>query len=250
QDPATPYVGGNWRDHLFMEVSPDGMIPLEQKGLLAPPYKLIYDVSRGLYQLYDLSRDPLENTNLVDDDHALAARLRERLLSWVDASSLPTNRSDDLIAQNRLAAPPAHMDVPLNVRFGNIVELIGMDIPTPRVRHGETLRVVFYYRVLRATSEPYWIHVFFEAQDGGGAGRPFQAVHFPIHGRYRTTQWIPGEIIRDEVPLRVEPEIRAARYDIVVKMQADNWGAIATPDSHLRPGDATMVQLGSLQVVP
>ncbi len=250
QDPATPYVGGSWRDHLFLEVSPDGMIPLEQKALLAPPYKLIYDVSRGLFQLYDLSRDPQENTNLVDDDRPLANRMRERLLSWVDASSLPTNRSDDLIAQNRLAAPPAHVQIPLHIRFGDMVEMIGMDIPTPRVRRGETLRVVFYYRVLRATNEPYWIHVFFEAQDGGGAGRPFQAVHFPIHGRLRTTQWIPGEIIRDEVPLRVEDEIRPTRYNIVVKMQADNWGPIAMPDSHTRPTDPTMVQLGSLEVIP
>ncbi len=250
QNPNAPYVGGSWRDHLFLEVSPDGLIPFEQKGLIAPPYKLIYDVARGLFQLYDLSHDPRENANLVDDDPVLANRMRERLLSWVDASSLPSNRSDDIIAANRLSAPPVRFDVPLHVRFGEVVELIGADIPTPRVRHDEVLRVVLYYRVLRATADPYWIHTIFNATDGGGSGWRFQASHHPIHGRYSTSRWIPGEILRDEIPLRVEPEIRATRYAIDVKFQADNWGPVLMPDGHTAPGDPNSVRVGTFEVVP
>jgi len=248
QDPTTPYVGGRWRDHLFMEVSPDGLIPQEQKGLLQPPFKLIYDVSRGLWQMYDLARDPAERRNLFDDGTAVGSQLRERLMSWVDSTSVPGSHIEDVLAAARLRSPPAHYDVPLNVRFGDVFELLGVDILTPHVRRGETLRLVLYLRVLRATQEPYWLHVRFEPTDGGSSGLLFQAPHYPVHGRYSTTRWMAGEILRDEVPLHVEPEIRPTRYEVRMRVQVNEWGPVLTPDSHTVGPD--VVSMGELEVEP
>jgi arylsulfatase A-like enzyme len=139
--------------HLYGEVTPDGVFPSEQRSLYAPPYKLIWDVRRGTWELFDIARDPGERRNLYDDRPTLAADLRERLLTWAEHATLASNRTSEVIAAARLPREPA-MQHPLHVRFGDILELLGYDLPRDRCASTTSYRAVFYYRVLRRTRVP------------------------------------------------------------------------------------------------
>jgi hypothetical protein len=49
-------------------------------ALVAPPWKIAFDASRGAWELYNLSLDPHEERNLYDDEPGRAGELRSRLL--------------------------------------------------------------------------------------------------------------------------------------------------------------------------
>lgn len=217
-----------WRTHLFAEVTPDGLFPSEQRSLYAPPYKLIYDVRRGTWELFDIARDRGEVRNLYDDRPDIAAPLRERLLTWADHATLASNRTNEVIAAARLPREPA-MQHPVHVRFGDVIELLGYDLPADQLRINDSYRVVFYYRVLRRTRRPVVITVNFDPVDGQPIWPLFRARHHPLNGRYPTTEWTPGEILRDEVSLRVDPEMRAVRLRAYFALEVESDGMRIPP---------------------
>lgn len=146
-------------------MTPDGLFPSEQKSIYAPPFKLIHDLRRGTWELFDISRDRGEVHNLYDERPELAAELRERLVIWTDHAALSANRSNEQIAAARLPREPA-MQHPLHVRYGDVAELLGYDLPSDRVPVEGAYRVVLYWRVLRRTRVPVQIVVSFDPVDG------------------------------------------------------------------------------------
>lgn len=247
QDPHMPIVGRGWRDHLYAEVTPDGLLPYEQKALIAPPYKILWDVRHGTWEVFDLVRDPGEIHNLYDVNPGLAADLRARLLTWVEGVGVGRTRSDDLIAAARLPGVPK-MQNTVGVRFGNVVELLGYDIDSRQVPVGGVLRVMLYYRVLERTHDPMRLGLFFDPVDRIPIWGHFHAMHFPVFGRYQTTHWIPGEILRDEVALRVEREMRPVRLRMLFGVEQDGAGRRIPPAARARH-DGTL-DIGELEITP
>jgi arylsulfatase A-like enzyme len=49
-------------------------------------WKYIFDLREGAEELYDLSRDPIEQHNLAAKQRERSARLRQRLAAWTDAN--------------------------------------------------------------------------------------------------------------------------------------------------------------------
>lgn len=236
---ATP---PGWRTHLYAEVTPDGVFPSESKTIVAPPWKLLWDIRNGVWELFNLDRDPGERNNLFDSRADVVGPLRERLLTWTEHGALDRNRSTALIAAARLPAVPA-MQHRVNVRFGDVAELIGYDLPQDRVRIYDSLRVVFYYRVLRRTRVRTMPTMSFEATDGQPIWPLFIARHHPIYGRYPTSEWNPGEILRDEVSLRVGPEVRPVRLRAYFSLE------IERTNERIRPTNAQS-QDGRIELVP
>lgn len=228
-----------WRGSLYAEVTPDGVFPSEQKSIYAPPYKLIHDLRRGTWELFDIAHDRGEVHNLYDDRPQLTADLRERLVTWTDHTATAGTSSNDLIAAARLPGEPRAIQHPLRVRFGDVAELLGYDLPSERVPIDGTYRAVFYWRVLRRTRRAVNLVVSFDPVDGQPIWPLFVARHVPVYGRYPTTEWRPGEILRDEVTLRVDPEMRPVRLRSFVSLEiADGGERIpplnqSTPDARL-----------------
>jgi arylsulfatase A-like enzyme len=243
-DPRVPYVGGAWRSHLYAEVTPDGVYPAEQRALIAPPYKLLWDVRNGTWELFDIARDPREVLNLFDARTSVARRLRDQLTGWVEGSA--SNRSSNIIEAARLHSPP-RPKYPTRVRFGDVFELLGYDMPDASVPVGGTFHLTLYYRVLQRTEQPFSMDVTFTAEDGQGVWPTLRARHQPIQGRYPTTQWVPGEVLRDDVALVVEREVRPARFRVRLHADSDEPGSRLTPSRDGRP-DKTL-ELGALEIV-
>jgi arylsulfatase A-like enzyme len=206
--PGAPAPAG-WRDHLYVELLPSGTVTADQKAILAPPWKLIVDRRRDLLELYDLDRDPHELQNRFDDEPARGAALREQLLSW--ASTADVARADDLAAA-RIPREPARMDLPLHVRFGGVVEVLGCDLSARAAHVGDAIHLRCYLRALERTEAAYRFHVDLVADDGGPGPPQLSTRHFPVNGSYATTDWTPGDLVRDDVDLRVGKGARATRY--------------------------------------
>ncbi len=68
-----------WRGAVFADVSPAGDLRATSVALVAPPWKLLHDASRGAWELYQLDRDPLERQNVFNREPAVAEQLRARL---------------------------------------------------------------------------------------------------------------------------------------------------------------------------
>jgi arylsulfatase A-like enzyme len=240
-------VSPSWREHLYAEVTPDGFYPHEQKTLIAPPYKIIHDLRRGTWELFDIANDRGEVRNLYDDRPDLATPLRERLLTWTDSAALPNNRTSDIIAAARLTEVP-QMQYPLHIRFGDVLELLGYDLPETRVPVGSNYRATFYYRVLRRTRVPVFTSVYFEPLDGRRIWSWFQARHYPLYGRYPTTQWNAGEILRDEVILRVSPEVRPTRLRALFALEIEGTLQRIPPERDATANGA--LEVGTIEILP
>jgi arylsulfatase A-like enzyme len=73
---------------------------IHKKMVVRWPYKLIADLRFGLFELYDLERDPFERDNRADHDAPRLASLRGEIYAWLDALAKPEDGSAvDLTAQ-------------------------------------------------------------------------------------------------------------------------------------------------------
>lgn len=68
-----------WRGAVFADVSPAGDLRPSSMALVAPPWKLMHDASRGAWELYQLDRDPFERSNVFNREPVIAEQLRARL---------------------------------------------------------------------------------------------------------------------------------------------------------------------------
>jgi hypothetical protein len=88
--------------------------------------------------------------------------------------------------------PMAHY---LDVRFGDVAELIGYDLPQTEFVPGEPVQVVLYWRALDGADEAdYKVFSHLLAADGHLVG---QHDGRPAGGNRPTPGWVPGEIVAD-----------------------------------------------------
>ncbi len=74
---------------------------LTKRMALRWPYKLIADLRFGLYELYDLARDPGERKNLAGEDPTNLAALRSLVYGWLDSIDTRPHGNDPQLATRR-----------------------------------------------------------------------------------------------------------------------------------------------------
>ena len=102
---------------------------------------------------------------------------------------------------------------PVDVRFGEVAELIGYDLPQTNFTPGEPVRVVLYWRALDGADEAdYKVFSHLLADDGHLVA---QHDGRPAGGTRPTTGWVPGEIVADPHPMVFrEPYTGSARVEV------------------------------------
>ena len=202
--------GGSSDDQrvLFAELLPDGLYPFDQKALYRGNEKLIWWTREGTHQLFDLDADPGERDDLADDRPELADELTYLLRAWLAQVGRPDNRTDDVIARNRLPALPA-MDEQLDVVFPGLFRVAGYDIDGRAVQPGDRIKIDLFYEVLGETTRDFFFVLDIKGPEGFRVPPHFHAHHYPVNGRYKTFQWRDGEILRDPVEMVVPRDIRA-----------------------------------------
>jgi hypothetical protein len=100
---------------------------------------------------------------------------------------------------------------PSGANFGDLVTLVGADLDTAAVRPGETLHLTLYWQARTRTEKPYTVFThlldadsrIWAQQDG-----------IPVNGTRPTTGWVPGEVVKDEVQLAIDPQAPPGDYVI------------------------------------
>ncbi|MEM1416266.1 MAG: sulfatase-like hydrolase/transferase [Myxococcota bacterium] len=195
------------RRSLISELLPDGRFAFDQKALREGDYRLIWSVRSGAFQLFDIASDPGELNDLIDARPEVAERMRGRLVSWA-ALANAGDRREQIVRDARLEAIPDEMDVRLDARVPGL-RIHGFDIASRDVRLGGTIEVTFYLEATRRMAKNYMIDLVFEDPRGRQLPEAFEGVHVPVHGLHPTTEWEPGELIRDEIEIIVPPDLPA-----------------------------------------
>jgi hypothetical protein len=97
--------------------------------------------------------------------------------------------------------PP--LSIKSGANLGGKVEITGASVQPGRVVPGEPARITVFFRVLQPISEDYL--VFVHVEDPDGRMERINLDHKPANGLYPTTQWKPGETVKDEFVLNLPP---------------------------------------------
>jgi arylsulfatase A-like enzyme len=199
---------------LVSELLPDGYYPWDIKALRRGDYKLIWWVREGTRQLFDLSTDPGEQNDLTDERPELASTMLGTLRAWVSAKARPEAQRRHVLAENVLSeAPPIQHRTDIVVP--GVGRLLGYDLPRSRYHRGETIPLVLYWQATDDTDRDLFVNL----GTRGIPGAPgMHGAHFPVYAQYHTTEWRPGEIIRDPVMIVVPPEMPfvTVRFDFSI----------------------------------
>ncbi len=202
-----PWLRGrspDWSERpLFMELLPDGLFPYDQKAIRIGDDKLMWWVRDGTSLLSDLATDPGESRDHWEDHPERAEEMMHTLRAWT-AMARPGNDRRVIASQHLLDHVPA-MDHPLGLRFDGF-EVLGLDLPSPRVHREGTLPATFYYRVNERLDEDLFFYVDLRDSDGSPF-HDFHAHHFPLNGSFRTPDWRPGQIIADPIEIVVPRDV-------------------------------------------
>ncbi len=135
---------------------------------------------------------------------------------------------------------------PLDVRYGDEVALRGYDLDRTDVHPGETLRVTFYWEVLQPIERDYSVFVQLFGREQRGIG---QRDTYPGLGNLPTSQWQPGTIVVDTVPVPVSPEAEApalVRIDAGL-YELETLTRLPASDAAGRPVGST---IGTVRLLP
>ncbi len=106
--------------------------------------------------------------------------------------------------------PPARLDIPLNARFDNQLELLGFNVNLSPRYPGDRVKIVAYWRALRTMNRQHMgsFHLLDNTATSWG-----QADH-PLGSDYPTLLWTPGEIVEDTYYLPIRDYVAAGLYNL------------------------------------
>ena len=130
------------------------------------------------------------------------------LLALSACSSAADKRAQELkIDRSKLGAyvlkePPAKIDLPAHINLDNKIELLGFDYQPKPLQPGKPYILTFYFRALSEMTETYTFFGHLEPQNG----RSFRGHldHAPLGGRFPTSVWKKGDVIKDTFRGRLE----------------------------------------------
>lgn len=198
-DPERPFIA---------ETLPDGHRVYDKKSLTVGRYRLHWWVRENRVELYDLEEDPGEQNDIATEDPERRAELLGLLRALVSNLGRPENINRRHVDEHRLLTEPTDLDHRVDLEFQGAFTLLGYDVDESDVRPGGSLTVDFYYRVEEETNRNFMF--IFDASPPPDHPRLswMRSEHYPLHGRYFTTEWREGEILRDRVTISLPEELR------------------------------------------
>jgi len=94
---------------------------------------------------------------------------------------------------------------PFKATYGGVMRLLAHQVGKPEVRPGESVPVTLYWQALAPMGEDYSIYIHVFGKDGQRLG---QRDSYPGGGKYPTSMWSAGDVVRDTflVPIRSDAE--------------------------------------------
>ncbi|MGD1992921.1 MAG: glycosyltransferase family 39 protein [Anaerolineae bacterium] len=163
--------------------------------------------------------DQFESRHTIHALPDLAPSLYQLTLNVLGTGDAPLWDSDESLGQvevlprERSFDPPDSIPVPVDLAFGDRIQLLGYDLPRSRVAPGEALPLTLYWRADGYTDRSYTLFVHLLGEEGAIYG---QVDRLPRGGSAPTTSWAAGQVIVDQVDLPVRTETPTGTYQIAV----------------------------------
>jgi hypothetical protein len=106
--------------------------------------------------------------------------------------------------------PPDH---PIQLTFGESIELEGYDVSATQLSPGDSLHVTLYWQSLRLVPESYLVFVHLLDENGTLVGQIDQP---PLQGKWLTNNWRPGDRLADRHTLSLSPTLAWGNYTVRV----------------------------------
>lgn len=149
----------------------------------------------------------------------------------------PSGDSDEPAQRTQQPAGPA--TVKSGANLGNKVELVGATFQPAQLVPGQPMRVTLYLRALDTMPVDYTVFVHVEDPDGRLPRTNFD--HAPAGGKYPTSQWKKGDLVRDEFTVYLAPEAQARAVNLLVGLwdpKTDQRLQLTNPDKVRNDGQS------------
>jgi len=110
------------------------------------------------------------------------------------------------------AAPPR--EFPSGANFGDKVELVSIRVDPGAGVAGETVHVSALFRVLATLDTDYMI--FVHVEDVDGKVDRLNVDHAPVRGQLATSQWQPGQTLRDDFDIPIPPGMPVRGLNVIL----------------------------------
>ncbi len=116
------------------------------------------------------------------------------------------------VSEKRLFEPPP-MQHPLQTNFADQIALLGYDLAPPEPKPGSTLRLTLYWQAQAEMDQDYTVFVHLLDAEGRLVA---QHDGQPGGGSLPTSSWVGDEVIADEHPLGLDPNLPPGSYRLEV----------------------------------
>ena len=206
-------------------------------GMREAASKLIHHPGGRGPELYDLSTDPGERTNLAKDASfaAWVQTATGRTLDWqaqVDAIYEAASRRRRETFVSSVRPTIAHG---LEVQLSPGVHLLGYDIDKAEARPGEEVTITHYFQCIESAPKAQTLLMRLDGP------KRFHHNHVPVAGDYPFERWQKGEYVTDRLTLRLRSGTPAGTYvvklGVTERRQNDDDDAPPVAHRHARRRD-------------
>lgn len=136
---------------------------------------------------------------------------------------------------------------PTSVNFVNKIELLGYDLS--KVESGDQgakFHITYYWKCLDRMDQDY--RIFVHITESKGDQIVAQQDHYPVHGRYSTSQWQKGEMIRESYEFSVPSDVPRGTYAIRIGLDIPEREALkVVSEQYPMDWDGHRVVIGYLE---
>ena len=175
---------------VFQEVMYEG--PTVRKAVVSSQYHYIENlIPDGTRELYDLARDPTEDHDLQGLRPSDEAQLHEQLAAWMDDSAVPPGFAQ--LVTGNLSSQPISAPTSVRAKLGDSLELVGVDVQTPKVRRGESASIAVVLRSDKRVPPGYKLFAHLRMANGLFVNGD----HDFLSGLLSPQRLRPGQYVRD-----------------------------------------------------
>jgi hypothetical protein len=178
--------------------------------------------------------------NLVERQPFRARRWEDLRAAYEALGAMADAQRVEAEARSRFTAA-----VPSGIQFGWTLKLVAHEIEPTTVPQGGRFRLGLVWQALRAPKEEY--AVFVHLTDS--RRRVFGQDHYPLAAAFPTSQWEPGELVREGDEIHVPPGLAPGHYQIVLGVWEPRRRAELRVWRGWLPTGKKSVPLGELTVI-
>lgn len=110
---------------------------------------------------------------------------------------------------------PPPMEHLLSANLGNMVQLLGYDLSSDRLKPGDTLQLTLYWQALDKMETNYTVFTHLLDENNRIWG---QKDNWPVNNTHPTTNWVKGEIVIDIYDIIIDRDAPSGQYTLEIGM--------------------------------